>query len=140
MVSAPPPSCPAHSPDAAHQHTQPQQKISPTLTQTQMLMAQQIKMITGEELADDFLRVIQCGPPSPNFLPMVRSMSRGDFSWKDIIFDYEDGEFGPQVVISTQEIDREHADIYHFQDINANDLFSALKNAGLNKQKPHFVE
>ena len=58
---------------------------------------------------------------------------------RDLVLRYEDGEFGPQIVVSQQEADKQNKTSYPFHDINANSVFFAIKNSSDKAKRPHFI-
>ena len=108
----------------------------PTLTQTQMLMAQQIKMITGEELADDFYVSYSVGRLLRNFLPGT-PLCRVRFSGPITIWLWGWWVWTSSCHIDPK-IDREHADIYHFSGYQCKWPLFRPKKCRIKQTKPHF--
>ena len=59
-------------------------------------------------------------------LPVARYVTSDRFMPKDLVLRYEDGEFGQDVMVHTQEVDEKDVKEYHFKDFSISDVLHLL--------------
>lgn len=96
-------------------------------------------MLTNGKLPDNFVDVVKCWPPSPNFLPVARCVTSDRFISKDLVLRYEDGEFGQNILVHTQEVDETDIKEYHFKDFAIDNVLFLL-NTSRWTTRPYFIQ